>query len=187
MTLCFLPNIRKGRSRVVSGIFRALTLSLLIVAFGFTSLHAQTSDSAAKESSNSVCQQAPSDNDHTSPIIGTWFVKLPDAPFQYHMFSFHADGTMQQANPDDGDANTSDSNGLGIWILDGDTVKGKFVEVTADRTTHQFVSRGEISFVLTVKGNAFTGNFSALFFDVDGNLIKGPLTTTGEGQRVVLP
>lgn len=40
MTLCYLPNTRK--SRVVSGLFRALTLSLLIAAVGFTQLHAQT-------------------------------------------------------------------------------------------------------------------------------------------------
>ena len=88
---------------------------------------------------------------HTSPIVGTWFVKTAEAPFPYHMFVFHADGTMQQANPDAGDANTSDSNGMGAWVAEGDGIKGKFVEITADRNTRQFVSRGEISFLVKVK------------------------------------
>jgi hypothetical protein len=64
-------------------------------------------------------------------------VKIPEAPFQYHMFVFNSDGTMQQANPDAGDPNTSDSNGMGVWVPDGHRIKGKFVEVTADRTTRQ--------------------------------------------------
>ncbi len=88
-------------------------------------------------------------SNHNS-IVGTWFVKASDAPFQYHMFVFNADGTMQQANPDAGDANTSDSDGKGIWKNDRNKVKGKFVEITADRVTHNFVSRGEILFEITV-------------------------------------
>jgi hypothetical protein len=49
-------------------------------------------------------------NTDLSPIVGTWIVKAPEAPFPYHMFVFHADGTMQQSNPDAGDRNSSDSN-----------------------------------------------------------------------------
>lgn len=41
--------------------------------------------------------------------------------------------------------NTSDSNALGVWLPDGDGIKGSLVEMTANRTTPQFVSRGEIS------------------------------------------
>ena len=62
-------------------------------------------------------------------------MKAPQAPFQYHMFVFHSDGTMEQANLDAEDPHTSDSNGMGVWVLDGDRIRGKFVEVTADRTT----------------------------------------------------
>lgn len=120
-------------------------------------------------------------------IVGAWFVKAPDAPFQYHMFSFGADGTMEQANPDAGDPFTSDSDGKGIWVKKGNKIKGKFVEVTADRTTHQFVSRGEISFEITVDDDSFTGTAAARFYDVDGNLIRGPLPTPLEGTRVTLP
>ena len=64
------------------------------------------------------------------------------------MFVFNSDGTMQQSNPNAGDPNTGESNGMGVWVPDGDRIKEKLVEVTADRTTRQFVSRGEISFLI---------------------------------------
>src|SRR5438045_9700637 len=98
-------------------------------------------------------------------ILGVWYVIAVDAPFQYHLFTFHADGTMVQANPDAGDPLTSDSDGMGVWKLTGKTVKGKFVEITANRKTNKFKSRGEISFVLEVTGDTFLGTFSANFYD----------------------
>lgn len=133
----------------------------------------------------SACHRISSHTTASAPIVGTWFVKAPEAPFPYHMFVFHADGTMQQSNPDAGDPNTSDSVGMGDWVLDGDRVKGKFVEVTADRTTRQFASRGEISFLITVKGNSFSGSARAIFYDAKGTRVKGPLSATLDGQRVV--
>jgi hypothetical protein len=96
--------------------------------------------------SSSGCHKASVSNNNVSSIVGTWIVKTPEAPFPYHMFVFHADGTLVQSNPDAGDPNTSDSNGIGVWVMDATAIKGKFVEVTADRSTRQFVSRGEISF-----------------------------------------
>jgi hypothetical protein len=78
-----------------------------------------------------------------APIVGTWLVKTPEAPFPYHMFVFHSDGTVQQSNPDAGDSETSDSNAMGVWVPEGDSIKGRIVEITADRTTRHFVSRGE--------------------------------------------
>jgi len=135
--------------------------------------------------SSPACQQVSGGKNNLPPIVGTWFVKTPEAPFQFHMFVFNSDGTMQQTNPDAGDPNTSDSNGMGVWLPDGDKIKAKFVEVTADRTTRQFVSRGEISFLIKVNGNAFTGTASAIFYDVKGLRLRGPLPATLEGQRVV--
>jgi hypothetical protein len=132
-----------------------------------------------------ACHRASDGKSTLSPIVGTWFVKAPEAPFPYHMFVFNRDGTMQQANPDAGDPNTSDSNGLGVWVPDGDRIKGKFVEVTGDRATHQFVSRGEISFLIKVTGNEFSGTASAIFYDARGQQLKGPLTATLAGQRVM--
>jgi len=98
---------------------------------------------------------------------------------------FHSDGTVVQANPDAGDPNTSDSNAMGLWHQDRGGIKGKLVEITADRTTHQFVSRGEISFSLHVNGNTFSGTASATFFGSDGQRLRGPVGATVEGQRVL--
>lgn len=120
-------------------------------------------------------------------IVGTWVVKAVDAPFTHHMFVFNADGTMQQANPDAGNADNSDSDGKGIWAQKDGKVIGKFVEVTADRNTHKFISRGEISYEIDLAGNAFTGIAAARFFDADDKLLRGPLPTPLEGKRVTLP
>ena len=135
--------------------------------------------------SASACHQVSGAQKSAPTIVGVWFVKIPEAPFQYHMLVFNSDGTMQQANPDAGDPNTSDSNGMGVWLAEGDRIKGKFVEVTADRTTRQFVSRGEISFLIKATSNAFSGTASAIFYDAEGRRLRGPLAATLEGQRVV--
>jgi hypothetical protein len=132
--------------------------------------------------SSTACHQ-----NNSTIIVGAWSVKIPEAPFHYHVFVFHSDGTMQQSNPDAGDPNTSDSNGMGVWVADGDRIKGKFVEITADRTNHQFVSRGEISFSIKVNGNAFSGTASAIFYDANGRQLRSPITATLTGQRVVPP
>ena len=117
-------------------------------------------------------------------IVGAWFVKMPEAPFQYHMLIFNADGTLIQSDPDAGDAHTSDSNGMGAWVADGNRIVGKFVEVTADRNTRAFVSRGEISFALGVNGNRIDGAGTARFYDVNGLLKVGPIAFTLSGVRV---
>src|SRR5580658_2815592 len=125
-----------------------------------------------------ACEQESGAKKDAPTIVGVWYVKAPEAPFQFHMFAFHADGTMQQANPDAGDLNTSDSNGMGVWVPDGDRIKGKFVEVTADRATRQFASRGEISFLIKVTGDAFSGTANAIFYDAEGHRLRGPLAAT---------
>jgi hypothetical protein len=90
------------------------------------------------------------------PVVGAWIVRHSAAPFQYHMYVFNSDGTMQQANPDAGNARTSDSDGKGIWTEVGNSIKGKFVEMRADRATHAFIGRGEISFAFVVRGGPNT-------------------------------
>jgi len=100
------------------------------------------------------------------------------------MFVFHADGTVLQSNPDAGDPATSDSNALGVWAAMGKTIQGKVVEITADRKTHRFVSRGEISFSLSVRGDTFTGSASATFHDAGGRRLRAPTTTPLDGRRV---
>jgi hypothetical protein len=119
-------------------------------------------------------------------VVGVWFVTFPDAPFKYHMVTFHQDGTMEQANPDAGDAHTSDSDGMGVWEMRGGKVVGKFVEITADRTTRQFVARGEISFTLDVNGSRFTGTAVGRFYDLNEKLVAGPINTEMNGTKVGL-
>ncbi len=131
------------------------------------------------------CHQASSEKSSSLPIVGTWLVKAPKAPFPLHMFVFHSDGTVQQSNPDAGDPNTSDSNAMGVWVADGDKIRGKIVEIMADRTTRQFASCGEISFSLNVNRDTFSGTASATFYDAEGRRLRGPLQTTLEGQRVL--
>ena len=133
------------------------------------------------------CSKASSGNTGSDPIVGAWFVKEPGAPFLYHMYVFNADGTMQQANPDAGDANTSDSDGKGVWINDGQKIRGKFVEVTADRVTRQFVGRGELSYDIVVDGNSFAGTAVFRSYDVNGTLVQGPSNSSLAGERVTLP
>jgi hypothetical protein len=134
------------------------------------------------------CGKSNSADSGPNPIVGAWFVKNTGAPFPYHMYVFNADGTMQQANPDAGDPRTSDSDGKGIWVTDGDRIKGKWAEVTADRTTRQFVSRGEISFEIKVAGDTFTGSVTARSYDANDAVIDGPSRPLLlEGKRVTLP
>ena len=117
------------------------------------------------------------------PIVGSWSVTASDAPFPYHVFSFHADHTMSQANPDAGDTASSDSDGLGTWTRTGRTIVGRFTEITADRTGKP-TGRGEISFTITVAGDTFTGRADAHFYDVAGAHTRGPLPTPLAGTRV---
>jgi len=131
------------------------------------------------------CQEAPSGSGDSPAIVGAWIVRIPEAPFPLHMFVFHSDGTVEQSNPDAGDPDTSDSNLMGAWLAEGDGFKGKVIEITADRTTHQLVSRGEISFTLKVSGNVFSGTARAVFYDVSGQRVREPLQARLEGERVL--
>lgn len=120
-------------------------------------------------------------------VVGVWWVNAPDAPFARHMFTFHPDGTMQQSNPDAGDEVTSDSDGHGIWRRDGDTVEGVFGEVTASRTDHKPVTRGEITFSLQLHGaDTFEGSAVARFFDFDGNPLRWTPPTALHATRLVI-
>ncbi len=123
-----------------------------------------------------------------NPVVGAWLVKDPNAPFPYHMYVFNGDGTMQQANPDAGDPHGSDSDGKGIWVTDGERIKGKWVEVIADRTTHQFAGRLEISYDIMVSGDSYTGTETVRSYDAVGNLAAVPATPAQlHGKRVKFP
>jgi hypothetical protein len=104
------------------------------------------------------------------------------------MYVFNADGTMQQANPDAGDSHGSDSDGKGIWVATGERIKGKWVEVIADRATHKFAGRLEISYEITVSGDTYTATETVRSYDAAGNLVASPVTPAKLlGKRVTLP
>jgi hypothetical protein len=125
--------------------------------------------------------------EHANPVVGVWIVNDATAPFPCHMYVFNGDGTMQQANPDAGDARTSDSDGKGIWVARGDRILGKWVEITADRGTHKFAGRLDLSFDLKVDGDRLTGIRSAQPFDADGKPTGEPSQGSFTGTRVTLP
>jgi hypothetical protein len=134
------------------------------------------------------CGSLASGSSLSNPVVGAWIVKDPNAPFPYHMYVFNGDGTMQQANPDAGDPHGSDSDGKGIWVTDGHRIKGKWVEVIADRATHQFAGRLEITYDIRVSGDSYTGSEAVRSYDAAGNLTAGPVTPAQiEGKRVKFP
>ena len=62
-----------------------------------------------------------------------------------------------------------------------------WVEIRADRATHAYIGRGEITFDLAVIGDAFAGNAQARIYDPAGKLTDGPIDTPVSGERVTLP
>src|SRR5271154_2769871 len=132
-----------------------------------------------------ACATLPGKTASSNPVVGAWFVHDINAPFPYHMYVFNADGTMQQANPDAGDPHASDSDGKGIWIPNGEQIKGKWVEVIADRATHQFAGRLEISYQIAVSGDTYTATETVRSYDAAGNLAASPATPAKlVGKRV---
>lgn len=135
--------------------------------------------------SASGCDRARTD---THPLVGTWLVQDPNAPFPYHLYVFNADGTMQQANPDAGNPRGSDSDGKGVWQTRDDRTEAKWVELSADRTTHQFTGRLEFTMQITVKGDSLTAFETVKVFDAAGAAAAAPATPKPLlGERVRLP
>jgi hypothetical protein len=95
---------------------------------------------------------------------------------------------MQQANPDAGDPRSSDSDGKGVWVARGDRIDGKWVELLADRVTHQFSGRLEITFRIVVTGDSLTASESARVFDATGQPAQAPATPKPLlGTRITVP
>ena len=121
-------------------------------------------------------------------IVGTWLVHDPNAPFPEHLYVFNGDGTMQQANPDAGDPHGSDSDGKGVWVADGDRIRGKWVELLADRATHRYTGRLEVSYDLHVSGDTYAGTEVVHSYDAKGDAAEAPATPASiEGRRVAYP
>jgi hypothetical protein len=61
------------------------------------------------------------------------------------------------------------------------------MEITADRTTRKFVSRGELPFDIQVTGDTFAGTLSARFYAPDGKLLQDFPATPINRKRLTLP
>jgi hypothetical protein len=134
------------------------------------------------------CDRAQADTAPISPIVGTWVVHDPNAPFPYHLYVFNADGTMHQANPDAGNPRTSDSDGKGIWADRGDHIESKWVELSADRATRQYAGRLELTMQIGVRGDSLTATETVEVFDATGAPGLAPATPKPlSGARVTLP
>lgn len=119
-------------------------------------------------------------------IVGAWRVKTAGAPFAYHMFAFHSDGTMQQSNPPAGNTETSDTAGIGVWEDKNGMAEARFEEYRLDFKTGQ-VTRGAIDFDIKVDGDKLSGTCQFNIYDPDtGEHLKGPLHATLTGERVTL-
>ncbi|TDQ00695.1 hypothetical protein [Labedaea rhizosphaerae] len=121
------------------------------------------------------------------PVIGVWEVWAEGAPFDHHVMTFHAGGTMVQANPESGNPWSSDSIGMGVWQADGSSVHGGFLETRADRITRQAIGKSVISFALTVDGDRFRGVASAVGYDRAGTPIGEKASAVLRGERFVPP
>src|SRR6266446_2951952 len=112
--------------------------------------------------------------DESGSIVGAWQVDAVGAPFRPHVAAFHSDQTMEIDNPESGDSHTSDRMGFGPWAAtqdgNGNVIGGKFVEINADRTTNQFVSKLVVTYHVRVAGNSFTGPAEATYYNPDGTL-----------------
>ena len=147
-------------------------LSSLILAV-ILSLHSPLTASKALASDNT--------------IVGSWYVNAVGAPFQPHVMAFHSDNTLLIDNPEAGDPHTSDSVGVGPWKYDqnnNNIIKGKFVEVNADRTTNQFVNNLVVTFTVTLNGDSFTGPAEANYYDANWNHTDGPFPATLNGTKI---
>lgn len=121
------------------------------------------------------------------PIVGSWMVQHPTAGFPLHLYSFSADHTMHHAVPDASNGDNSDSTGMGVWERRGDKIVGKWVELTAQRSTHKFLSRNELVFEITVSGNQLTGAGSFFIIDAAGKVTAGPIPAPFTGLRITPP
>lgn len=111
MTFCYVPHSGKSWNRVVSGIFRAFTLSLLVAVFGFVSLHAQTAY-VANAGNNTVSAIATA----TNTVIAT--IPLASSPF---LVVASSDGTRVYVADSIFNPDTQISSTTAIYVIDPST------------------------------------------------------------------
>jgi hypothetical protein len=135
--------------------------------------------------------RAAADPDHNGTgIVGAWEVDAIGAPYEPHLFTFHADGTVLTTNPtnvqEDPSAphgGTNDSVGMGNYKIVNENgtkyVVGTFEQLNAFADDHTPADKLSVTFKLTVEGDTFEGPAIAEL---------GPFTApaTLEGTRIMI-
>jgi YVTN family beta-propeller protein len=118
MTVRSLPTLGKFRNRIVFGLFRAFTLSLLFAAFGFTQLHAQTVAYVVNSQNNSVSVIDTATNTVTAGIpVGLFPGAVVLSPDGAHAYVFNANignGTISVIDTSTNTVTTTISLGTGV-------------------------------------------------------------------------
>jgi hypothetical protein len=123
-------------------------------------------------------------------LIGAWEVSADGAPYQPHLFIFHADGTMITTNPTNVQEDaakphggTNDSLGMGIWeCVEGKTpsIVGTFMQLNANAGDHKPTDSLSVTFKITASKDAFNGKAAVKVGDmqVPGATLIGKRITT---------
>lgn len=100
-------------------------------------------------------------------LVGAWEVQAQGAPYEPHLFIFHADGTMITTNPTNVQENpakqhggTNDSLGMGTWsCTKGKTpeVIGTFYQLNANADDHKPTDKLSVTFKIKASKDTFTG------------------------------
>lgn len=120
------------------------------------------------------------------PLVGAWRVTFVGAPTPYHMYTFHADGTVIQSNPPRGNSQTSDTNLHGVWEARDGKVYARLEEWRMDQTDPKNVTVGVVQFEIVVDGDTFAGPSGFKVLDANSKTVEGPYEESLSGQRVKL-
>lgn len=98
--------------------------------------------------------------------VGAWEVQAQGAPYEPHLFIFHADGTMITTNPTNVQENpakqhggTNDSLGMGTWsCTEGKApeVVGTFYQLNANADDHKPTDKLSVTFKIQASKDTFT-------------------------------
>jgi hypothetical protein len=125
-------------------------------------------------------------------LVGAWEVQAQGAPYEPHLFIFHADGTMLTTNPTNVQENsakahggTNDSVGMGAWTCSqGDTpeIVGTFYQLNANADDHSPTDNLSVTFRITASKDSFTGKAAVKVGEeqVPGAVLVGKRITTDE-------
>lgn len=102
-----------------------------------------------------------------SALVGAWEVQAQGAPYEPHLFIFHADRTMITTNPSNVQESstkprggTNDSLGMGVWSCTGaepSEIVGTFFQLNAYADDHQPAARLAVTFRIKAAKNTFSG------------------------------